>query len=110
MLSGQACILFSNKTKEGNNLDTKCICSETINIKSHLFMLGTFTESRCTTRVDNPHHSNDDILRDVLDGEYVQNYPIFAVQKDGLIILGCFDGLEIANPLGSKAKIHKIGK
>ena len=60
--------------------------------------------------VDNPHLSNDDILRDVLDGEYVQNHPIFAMHKDALIILGYYDDLEIANPLGSKAKIHKIGK
>ncbi|CAH3115465.1 unnamed protein product, partial [Porites lobata] len=29
--------------------------------------------------------------------------------KDALIILGYFDDLEIANPLGSKAKVHKIG-
>ena len=60
--------------------------------------------------VDNPHHSNDDVLCDVLDGAFVQNHPIFAVQKDALIILGYFDDLEIANPLGSKAKVHKIGK
>ena len=60
--------------------------------------------------VDNPHHSNDGAMRDVLDGEFVKNHPIFAVQKDALIILGYYDDLEIANPLGSKAKIHKIGE
>lgn len=35
--------------------------------------------------IDNPHLSNDDILRDVLDGEYVQNHPIFAMHKNALI-------------------------
>lgn len=61
-------------------------------------------------KVDNHHHSNSDVMHDVLDGYYVKNHPIFAIQKDALIILGYFDDLEIANPLGSKAKIHKIGK
>lgn len=59
--------------------------------------------------VDNSHHSNDGVLCDLLDGEYVQKHPIFAIQKDALIILGCFHHLEIANPFGSKAKIYKIG-
>lgn len=39
----------------------------------------------------------------------MQNHPIFAMHKDALIILGYYDDLEIANPLGSKSKIHKIG-
>ena len=45
-----------------------------------------------------------------INSKYVQNHPIFAIQKDALIILGYFDDLEIANPLGSKAKIHKVGR
>lgn len=79
-------------------------------LKSLLLFQALLQNPDVLHEVDNPHHSNDDVLRDVLDGEFVQNHPIFAVQKDALIILGYFDDLEIANPLGSKAKVHKIGK
>lgn len=36
----------------------------------------------------------------------MKNHPIFAIQKDALFILGYFDDLEIANPLGSKANYY----
>ena len=41
--------LIFKQNKRRTQLCTKCICSEAINIKSRLFMLGTFTESRCST-------------------------------------------------------------
>ena len=59
--------------------------------------------------VDNPHCSGDGVLRDVMDGEFFMSHPIFSCHKDALQLFGYYDDLEIANPLGSKAKIHKIG-
>ncbi|XP_028395767.1 uncharacterized protein LOC114519789 [Dendronephthya gigantea] len=59
--------------------------------------------------VDNAHCSDDDVLRDVMDGEFFRSHPIFSCHKDALQLFGYYDDLEIANPLGSKAKIHKIG-
>ena len=42
--------LIFKQNKRRKQFCTKCICSETLDIKSRLFMLGTFTESRCSTR------------------------------------------------------------
>ena len=44
-----------------------------------------------------------------MDGEFYKNHPIFSVYKDAIQLIGYYDDLEIANPLGSKSKIHKIG-
>lgn len=44
-----------------------------------------------------------------MDGEFFKNHPIFSLHSDALQLFGYYDDLEIANPLGSKAKIHKIG-
>ena len=61
--------------------------------------------------VENSHKSNDGYLRDIADGEFCTcNHPVFSQDKKALQIIGYYDDLEVANPLGSKAKIHKIGK
>ena len=61
--------------------------------------------------VDNPHQSQDSNFScDVMDGEYFKQHPILSVDQKALQLLGYFDDLEVANPLGSKTKIHKIGK
>ena len=81
------------------------MCSGAINRKylSHIFLcLALLQNPDVLYKVDNPHISNSDVLRDVLDSEYVKNHPMFAIQKDALIILGYFDDFEIANPPGSK--------
>lgn len=59
--------------------------------------------------IDHPHDSQDGILRDVVDGEIYKSHPVFSLHKDAIQLLGYYDDLEIANPLGSKSKIHKIG-
>lgn len=85
------------------------MCSGTINRKylSHIFLcLALLQNPDVLHKVDNLFHSNSDVLRDVLDSEYVKNHPIFAIQKDALFILGYFDDLEIANPLGSKPNYY----
>ena len=42
-------------------------------------------------------------------GEYFHSHPIFSVKENALQIFGYYDDLELANPLGSKSKIRKIG-
>ncbi|XP_028414898.1 uncharacterized protein LOC114537984 [Dendronephthya gigantea] len=59
--------------------------------------------------VDNPHSSDDGIMRDIMDGEFFRNHPIFSRNNKALQLLSYYNDLELANPLGSKAKIHKIG-
>ena len=60
--------------------------------------------------MDNPHFSTDGVMRDVIDGEFYNNHPVFRRRNQALLLLGYYDDLEVANPLGSKSKIHKIGK
>lgn len=50
-----------------------------------------------------------DILHDYCDGEGFAIHPLFSVHDDALQIFMYFDELEICNPLGSKARIHKLG-
>lgn len=59
--------------------------------------------------VDNPHPSDDGVLRDVMDGGFYHTHPIFGISNGALQLFGYYDDLELANPLGSKSKIHKIG-
>ena len=60
--------------------------------------------------VENPHFSSDGVMRDVMDGDFFNSHPIFSTKKGALQIFANYDDLELANPLGSKSKIHKIGK
>ena len=59
--------------------------------------------------IDSPHFSKDGTLTDVMDGDFFKNHPVFSTHSDAIQLFGYYDDLEIANPLGSKAKIHKIG-
>lgn len=59
--------------------------------------------------VENPHHSCDNVLRDICDGEFVRNHPLFSFDHKALQIIGYYDDVEICNPIGFKSKKHKIG-
>ena len=60
--------------------------------------------------IDNPHESNDGILRDICDGDLTFNHPIFSVDNGALQIIGYYDDVELANPIGYKVKKHKVGE
>lgn len=51
-------------------------------------------------------------MRDYCDGELFSpgGHPLFSNNKKALQILLYYGDFEIANPLGAKATIHKIGK
>ncbi|CAI5671395.1 unnamed protein product [Oreochromis niloticus] len=49
------------------------------------------------------------LYKDINDGLYFQNHPLFSQQKYALQILLYYDDFETANPLGSKKGIHKLG-
>lgn len=63
-------------------------------------------------QVKNGHNSNDkDILKDFCDGSYFREHQLFGIHPaNTLQIFLYFDEVEICNPLGSKAKIHKLSK
>ena len=59
--------------------------------------------------IENGHKSSPDLLHDFCDGEVFATHPLFSVKAGALQIFFYFDELELANPLGSKVKIHKLG-
>ena len=43
------------------------------------------------------------------DGSLYKTHPLFSVQPTALQVMLYFDELEVCNPLGSSAKVHKLG-
>ena len=54
--------------------------------------------------------SNDGYLADYCDGSDFKNHCLFSSDPISLQIMLYFDEVEVCNPLGSKTKIHKLGK
>ena len=51
----------------------------------------------------------DGLLGDYCDGTDFQNHELFVEHPKSLQINIYYDDVEVANPLGSKAKVHKLG-
>lgn len=47
---------------------------------------------------------------DYCDGDAFKKHKLFSKVSNGLQIMLYFDELEVCNPLGSKAKTHKLGR
>lgn len=58
----------------------------------------------------NPHISSDGRLRDVCDGDYCKRHVLFGQDSTAIQVIAYYDDIEVANPLGSKRKKHKVGK
>ena len=61
-------------------------------------------------KVENPHQSNDGLIRDYCDGTQFRSHPLFSVDGKALQLMLYYDDLETCNPLGSKFSKHKLGK
>ena len=61
-------------------------------------------------KVLNSHKALDGMLADFCDGEQFKSSPLFKDDPCALQIQLYYDELEVCNPLGSKAKKHKLGK
>ena len=60
--------------------------------------------------MDNGHQRSDSVLEDFCDGSAFKTHPIFSVDTTALQIIAYFDEVEVCNPLGSHATVHKVGK
>ena len=58
------------------------------------------------------HQRQDELLSDYCDGLMFKSHPLFSSHFDypSLEIILYYDGVEVCNPLGSRAKKHKLGK
>ena len=61
------------------------------------------------TEVIQSHASTDGMMRDVCDGSFVRSHPVFQQYPDALQLIIYHDEIEVCNPLGSSAGIHKLG-
>ena len=48
-------------------------------------------------------------MEDFCDGYMYKEHPLFSVDNTALQIFLYYDDVELCNPLGSKAKVHKVG-
>lgn len=62
-----------------------------------------------TLKVLTGHNNEGDVLGDYCDGTLFKQHPLFSREHRTLQIIFNYE-LEVCNPLGTSAKIHKIGK
>lgn len=60
-------------------------------------------------KVCNPHVSTDGLLRDFCDGEDYKQHPLFGENPHAIVLHCYYDEFQVANPLGSRTKTHKLG-
>jgi len=56
------------------------------------------------------HKLSNGKIGDYCDSEQFSNHPLFTEDNHALQINLYYDDLEVCNALGSKTKIHKLGK
>ena len=56
------------------------------------------------------HSQTDQLLGDFCDGSDFKNHPLFSQDKKCLQLMLYYDDVEVCNPLGSKVKLHKLGR
>jgi len=49
-------------------------------------------------------------MRDFCDATFYKDHPVFKSHPEALQFVLYYDDIEVANPLGSKAGVHKLGK
>ena len=59
--------------------------------------------------IEHPHNTDGRIMQDFCDGAAYKLHPLFSIDPHGLQIIAYFDELEVCNPIGSFAQIHKLG-
>ena len=56
-----------------------------------------------------PNLHSDSYLADFCDGYLFKNHDLFQAYPNALQLILYFDELEVCNPLGSHAGVHKLG-
>ena len=60
--------------------------------------------------INSPHVSSDGAMRDFCDAQLINESEVFKKDPTALQLIMFYDGIEVANPLGAKAGIHKLGE
>ena len=49
-------------------------------------------------------------MEDFCDGKFFKDHPVFKRHPNALQFILYYDDIEVANPLGSRSGVHKIGR
>lgn len=55
-------------------------------------------------------HGTDDVMTDFCDGQYIKDNPFFLKYPSALQFILYYDDIEVCNPLGASAGVHKLGE
>ena len=83
---------------------TQCVCMHIIVLCRPLLSNPSVRQEVCCS-----HHSTDGVLRDFCDAHFIKAHPVFTTHPDALQFILFYDDIEVANPLGAKAGLHKLG-
>ena len=76
--------------------------------RMHYTVFAVYSKLSSWSQVMRGHSRNDLFLG---NGKAYKQHPLFSTTRDKTLeIMLYFDELEVCNPLGSKAKLHKVGK
>ena len=59
--------------------------------------------------IDSPHGSSDETMSNFCDAQFIKESEIFKRNPTALQLIMYYDNIKVANPLGAKAGIHKLG-
>ena len=55
------------------------------------------------------HTQSSNVLSDYCDGSIYKTHPLFSEDPRALQLILYYNDVEVCNPLGSRAKTHKVG-
>ena len=55
------------------------------------------------------HDSTDNVMKDFCDVEFWKTHSVFKKYTGALQFILYYDDIEVSNPLGAKAGMHKLG-
>ena len=58
----------------------------------------------------NGHRRTDGLIEDFCDGSAFKEHPLFSIDPTALQLMLFYDDMEVCNPIGSRAKKHKLGE
>ena len=56
------------------------------------------------------HARSDTNIEDFCDGLSFKEHPLFSTDSTALQVMLYYDDVEVCNPIGSRAKKHKLGE
>ena len=73
-------------------------------------MQGLLANPAIRDEISGDHRSTDGKMRDMCDGRFFKNHPVFQKHPDALQFVIYHDDIEVCNPLGTSAGVHKLGR